>query len=458
MITPKVDPSEVLLESFDLDFNKEAIDPKDAEIKLYSEAVFENGKEKLKHAEGIMYNIKKELDQQIALAKNDKKKFDPKDFWRNKLWKEFEDELVRVFNFRSVYVSPYIEEYIKKDDEFESRDINAFTYTIDRYPIDALITNKGLYDKSKSIILEMYISLGLIRTASAPQIIAAILHEIGHNIDPALVSISYTGTNVLCKYLTNRNPVLKPCEVKSLNLNKDDSNVSKLSKFVKALHIVSKNIKKKTSFAVRSIFNPFKKLKEFMDKIKRRHLESLIRTLEDKVKNDDAQFNYQEYTEAFADNFVRMYGYGKHLASFLKMCNDDQINYINKFNWNKREILREEVITEIAIAMVNDEHKTDIHRIKALIREYDKDLKDPNISNAVKKHLKEDKKSCEDLLYEIVNNKDEFYKRINTLILNAIEENDAHYKDKEYNEGQYKDDTKDSNKNDERKDKSINES
>lgn len=430
--------NESILESFNID-----ILPEKNEDSVYTEAVFQNGKAKLKKAEEIMQKIKDELESEIKKqidgdkSKNEKtvknSKFDPKRFWKNPLWKEFEDEISKVFNFRSVIINPYIEKYNSKKDQFESNELNAFTYSMDRYIIDGLITDDGLYDKTRSIILEVYISLGIIRTCTAGELIAMLLHEIGHNIDPALVSVSYTGTNILCKYLTNRNPESKKSEkhfFNKFNIHND----SNFIKFFTTLNVVSNSVKIKLKNILRPILslNPFSKL---MDKMDNKKYDKLANKIMNIVSKDKIQFNYQEYTEAFADNFARMYGYGNELSKLLKVTTDDTVNQIHNDPWFKKEYSRREaVVSTVILSPLNGSHKTDIHRIKAMIREYDKDINDPNIPDKVKEYLKEDKKSCEDVLNEYLNNKDEFYKRIYNIINDAIDELDKDYKEKNYNE------------------------
>ena len=50
------------------------------------------------------------------------------------------------------------------------------------------------------MVMEIIVSLGLIKSLEPEEIMAAFLHEFGHNIDPANVSIEYTEVNILSKY------------------------------------------------------------------------------------------------------------------------------------------------------------------------------------------------------------------------------------------------------------------
>ena len=54
--------------------------------------------------------------------------------------------------------------------------MNAFVYHSDRYPIDGLVTDKGFYDKTHSLVMDIRISLGLVKELTAEEIVAVLLH------------------------------------------------------------------------------------------------------------------------------------------------------------------------------------------------------------------------------------------------------------------------------------------
>ena len=140
----------------------------------FTEAVFAGGKEKVKPLEERIQKIKDELDERIKdqddsikAHNNDKgvkiKPFNPKAFWKNTLFKDFEDELKEIFGFRNVEIHPYMERYSSKSKTFETCELNCAVYHADRFPVEGLVTDNGFYDKSHSITMQIVISLGVLK-------------------------------------------------------------------------------------------------------------------------------------------------------------------------------------------------------------------------------------------------------------------------------------------------------
>lgn len=91
----------------------------------------------------------------------------------------------------------------------------------------------------------------------------------------------------------------------------------------------------------------------------------------------------------------------------------------------KKEKARQDAIIYITQQMINDVHKTDIHRIRALLKEYDMDINDPNTPAAVKKQLQDDKAELEKVLDEYLNNFGEFQNRVNKVINDELIKKEA---------------------------------
>lgn len=384
---------------------------------LYTEAVFVNGRQTMEPMVETMRQIKAELElrtktQEVTARSNQGynsiQKFDPKAFWRHRLFKQLEDQFKEAFGFRSVIIAPLPEKYNHNSNDFETKALGAWVYSINRYPIEGLVTDKGFKDKSNSLYLEMYMTLGIIKELEAEEIIAVILHEVGHSIDPALVDIKYIETNILSKYMTDRYGSLNKdekaiIEKERKSLKIDDKSRVGLQKFLDIIpvfiHLVPTAIKKILSF-----FNTE---------------DALLRQISQFLDSDHSKFRRQEFTEAYADNFARMYGFGAYLAkAFHKMEKSNNNAIKSRFN---KESRRQAFIVSMTKDMINDVHKTDIHRIRALIKEYKDDINDPTIPTKVKKQLKEDLGELEKILDMYLNDFDDFQNKINRMVNDSLE-------------------------------------
>lgn len=153
-------------------------------------------------------------------------------------------------------------------------------------------------------------------------------------------------------------------------------------------------------------------------KKERKLLEKLEKTVREDAQKE--KFNKVNYGEAYADNFARMYGYGAPLISALQKMSKDQDSKVN--SWFSKESKRQQVIISIAIDMIKDCHKTDIHRAKALIEEYKKDINDPNTPPNVKKALQEDLKELQTLLDKYTNSFSDTQNKVNKIISETLDE------------------------------------
>lgn len=406
-------PREMVLREAALDIDT------DFSSQFYTEAVFASGKTTTMPLVEHIQKIKDLLDEQIAAqnksikegkgSDNKGSSFDPKAFWKNEIFKEFEDKIMEIFGFRNVEIHPYIEKYNSKTKTFESKILNCEIYCMNRYPIEGLVTEKGFFDKSKSLTMQIFISLGLLKNLNAEEVMAIFLHEFGHGIDPALMDIKYTQVNILSKYLTDRKGALNKAEKKFLEKHKlsDRAIVCLLSTSVLFLSLGIAAIKKFINFLVQKFGHKDETVEEKLEKIRKM------------VAEDKSRFNRQNFAEAYADNFARMYGYGPQLMSSLKKMEKDQERGIK--SRHALETDRQDIIIYITIDAIKNGHKTDLHRIRNLIKEYKDDINDPNTSPVVKKQLQEDLAELEKILHEYTNNFSEFQNRVNRVINEELE-------------------------------------
>lgn len=382
---------------------------------FYSEAVFANGRQTLAPIIPYIEKIKEELNSKIAEHEKDpSKKFDPKEYWKSLHFKDFEDSLQKVFGLRSVQIYPWIEKYDSKEKVFESKECNCVVFTIDRFPIDGLVTDNGFYDKTHSVLSDIRISLGLIKALSAEEILAVLLHEFGHNIDPAIVDIKYAEANILSKYMTDRKKAINNNEKKAMKKFGKDNKMAFTSCMLNSLQWTFNKFV--------DYFNPKTKSSLlgdiFMSKSKKE--EKRINKIREMVRSEKEEFNRQNFSEAFADNFARMYGYGPQLMSALRKLSKNVESQVN--SRYKKEKLRQQIIFYITENALKDVHKTDVHRARALIKEYEADLKDPNIPDEVKKSIREDKEELEKILNEYLNNFGDLQNRINNAINDELKQ------------------------------------
>jgi hypothetical protein len=391
------------LEQFSLDFDPLVLEEFDYELEVFNEAVFANGREKMKPIEDQFQLIKNKLDEILAKDKDD---FKPLTFVRDKVWKDLEDKMIEVFGFRNVDILHWNEGYNSKTNDFDTMQLNCYTYPSWRYPIDGLVTDNGFYDTTRSISTTISYSLGVIKQLDAKELTAIFLHELGHNIDPALVDISYVESNILSKYLTDREGSLTTQEKKIANQR--GGKIRTLGIFIAYI----------LSFGILAL------IKLLIDLIKSLLFdpEKAYNLIKESIRQA-GKYDRRINGEAFADNFARMYGYGAPLMSgFQKVT-----RYYDKRIQSriKKEKARQKIIAEIILYSIEDKHGTDMHRAYSLIREYEQDLKNPDIPDKVKSAIKEDMEELKRVVDAYVNSGDKFSNRINKMILEELEKMDA---------------------------------
>ena len=403
-LSPKSEAS--IMESFSLDPLKEI-----QESHIFTEAVFKDGKAMMKPIEEQFQVIKDLLDVEISKNQvNKDTKFNPETFVRNLAWKELENRLMKIFGFRNVEVLHWNEQYFATSKDFQSMQLNCQTSVSWRYPIDGLVTDNGFYDSTKSINTQISYSLGIIKHLSAGELTAIFLHELGHNLDPALVDINYTKTNVLSKYLTDRESSINTQEKKIIASSQNGTFGFLAGMLILALGTayIIRIIKTIIDF----IWRPDDTTPPPFDK------EAAIKKIKDAVSNDKDTFTRQTNQEAFADNFARMYGYGPEMISGFTKTN----KYYDKHLDSRygKEQARQKIVAELIMASLTSVHKTDMHRAHNLIKEYEADLRDPQISSKVKVAIQEDLNELNKVVEMYLESSDKFSNSLNKMILEEL--------------------------------------
>jgi len=387
-----------------LDIFKEKDDPYlSEETYLFQEAVFANGRETVSPLLKQFQTIKDKLEEMVKREGN---KFDSEIYLRDLSFKELENTMQKIFGFRSVNFLTEFYRYDKQSGDFyDPRTgrlgvIGAYTYPHWRYPIDGLVTDKGFYDSTHSLNLNVWFRPTYLRMLTAEEVTAIFLHELGHNLDPALVDIKYAKVSALSKYLTERKSG-KESEVRPAE-GLDGYSILLLIIVTLGIAIIP--------LLVYAIYKFFKNLTWTPDEAIAK-IQEIIR--QDKYKGDRIH-----NTEAFADNIARMYGFGAPLMSGLEKS---EKYYHNRMRSRiQKEKDRQKFILDITQDMLFSSHKTDVQRCHQLIREYEADLKDPSIPAKVKKDIQKDLNDLVVILNRYLNEYDDFQNQINRIILEEI--------------------------------------
>lgn len=376
------------------------ISSKPDNISVITEAVFKDGKEKVKPIEDAFDALARVYAEKKKKLGSDYSSYKAhEEFYKDAAWKNLEKTIIEALGIRSVIFSHMTLRSKVKNKPY----LNCYTYTnvYDRFPIDGLITDTGFYDSSHTLVCEMIISQELFDMCTAEEITAIFLHELGHNIDPALVDIKYTGTDILIDSMLGR----KTSEKK---LEKLKSKHGIAGEMIFALIYI---IFLMAIFILPALINFIKELFETKEK----KLEKIKKLLE-----SAKEFNKKDNSEAYADNIARMYGYGSALMSGLhKIGQQNEDIYLHSYKEKSKR--REKAVLNIYISSLEDVHGTDVQRVMSLIKEYEEDLKDDEIPDSVKKWIKKDKEQLEALLNQYTNHKDQLKATVNKMIKEAMD-------------------------------------
>jgi hypothetical protein len=372
-----------------------------------TEAVFKDGKNKIKPIQDsfdklarVYSTMKKGLNGYSSTYDNHVK------FYKDDAWKELEKSMIEILGVRSIV----FDHMSMRSGHAGKYWLNCYTYTnmYDRFPIDSLISDAGFYDQSHTLMCEMTISQQLFEICTPEEITAIFLHELGHNIDPALVDIKYSGVDVLIDSMLGRT-----------------TSESKIDKLKSKLGIKKKGLVEDVVFTIYVLFLMIITFGPLVAIL----IDTLIRRFESKEKKmnkikellkEANEFNRKNNTEAYADNIARMYGYGAALMTGLEKVGK-QNEDIALYSYRKKAKRREKVILDMYIDSLRDVHGTDVQRIVALIKEYETDLKDPSIPDGTKKWIRADKEKLEAVLNAYVNNKDKVKANVNKMIKTAMD-------------------------------------
>ena len=305
--------------------------------------------------------------------------------------------------------------------------VNAFTMPIDfrcdyKNPTDNIIADKNGFkfkkEYSYAAILGIYSGLIFNPAFTTPEIMALLLHEIGHNFNSALNKSNGTFTNIIVTIETFTS-IISCSPLEFINTIKNSN------KMRMALDTAGKNMREQNAIPV-IVYDVFKQLQSVLsttaltisDILRVGSLGSLtiITALYDCVRSASMYIinpaniiskiiglNIMYKSELTADNFPTIYGYGPELASALNKfegAEGDSSSIIMR-SFNKIPVLSTIMhcneIPVFFLAQMFDEHPHSTARIKdqldLLNLELSKQDMDPKMVDRIKKDIKECNKS-----------------------------------------------------------------
>ena len=305
--------------------------------------------------------------------------------------------------------------------------VNAFTMPIDfrcdyRNPTDNIIADKNGFkfkkEYSYAAILGIYSGLIFNPAFTTPEVMALLLHEIGHNFNSALNKSNGTFTNIIVTIETFIS-IMSGSPLALINTIKN-SNQMRM-----ALDTAGKNMREQNAIPV-IVYDVFKQLQSVLNttaltindilRVGSLGTLTIITALYNCVRSalmyiiNPANIitkiiglNIKYKSELTADNFPTIYGYGPELASALNKfegAEGDSSSIIMR-SFNKIPVLSTIMhcneIPVFFLAQMFDEHPHSIARIKdqldLLNLELSKQDMDPKMVDRIKKDIKECNKS-----------------------------------------------------------------
>ena len=305
--------------------------------------------------------------------------------------------------------------------------VNAFTMPIDfrcdyRNPTDNIIADKNGFkfkkEYSYAAILGIYSGLIFNPAFTTPEVMALLLHEIGHNFNSALNKSNGTFTNIIVTIETFIS-IMSGSPLALINTIKN-SNQMRM-----ALDTAGKNMREKNAIPI-IVYDAFKQLQSVLNttaltindilRVGSLGTLTIINALYNCVRSalmyiiNPANIitkiiglNIKYKSELTADNFPTIYGYGPELASALNKfegAEGDSSSIIMR-SFNKIPVLSTIMhcneIPVFFLAQMFDEHPHSTARIKdqldLLNLELSKQDMDPKMVDRIKKDIKECNKS-----------------------------------------------------------------
>lgn len=376
----------------------------DQEMQLYDEAYFGKDKDLL------------EMEKCIAQMQKDTNLYYVKlaDVYNSPAFKKFCSLIEHKFGFTSVS--------IVIDPLNDEKNINASTAPINGrfgalYPVEDAIVNKyGIkYKKEMNYSILIFVSVYFLfgPKFTPGEILAILLHEIGHNftyvLNTHLVPLNIIDTVYRWIDIIKHNPNnLRILVSMTIGTTKWGGQLINWLFKYRSFPIVDAFVNLGSILlGIRRLYLDIKnRIKEPLENID--YIKFMIRIFSGNDHIFPPSFFYNPYTiatstligyndESFADRFVAMHGYGEELASGLLKLDQD-ITMGDKFS-TKYYLAKLPIVGHLYVLSLlsirfllspNDPHPQDIARAKSLVTMLEKDLNNPAISDKLKKQIRKD--------------------------------------------------------------------
>nr|DAE26519.1 MAG TPA: hypothetical protein [Myoviridae sp. ctaOv25] len=265
--------------------------------------------------------------------------------------------------------------------------LNAFLVFTDKKKMIEKRPDKGFYDTSHTVLLTVYVSTGLFETGlTARELLAVILHEIGHNFDYS----NYHKFEMILWSLVNW---AIPIEIANYKNNTNDVKTDMYIKISDQGDAIYKNQKKRDAMIKRM------KLDERNYYKYQKRLRGLIMTLTGFIQLPVSIILSPitpilniggEKSEIFADSFATAYGYGTELMSALNKLQDHTAIYDPKSPVSRFLLDMGTLMGEVMQLGTGEVHGTDMKRCKECLKKLKHDLRTNDFPPELKQELVEE--------------------------------------------------------------------
>lgn len=304
---------------------------------------------------------------------------------------------------------------------------NAFTYCVGScINVDTAeiieCTSKGYrFCKGSNVAASSKIATSLLldESISDEELLAIILHEIGHSFVERSRKVNdlanahrktYLSTLILCLILSilTLNPFDLVSNFKQLmalfnGYNTFHTQLQKVTKNVPVLRHISMTSKEVSTFIVDTINNFLTKLgrKSGGDSNYLKRLEKMKEKEENKFNKMGDNLAFSRTNERLSDDFANMYGFGPQLATgLIKMGAPYKYGILSKLEADDTQKKIDDTIMQI-YALI-DAHPGNVDRVIAMLEALEQDYKSmKNVDPAIKAAMKEDIDELKNLINDL---------------------------------------------------------